>query len=260
MFSSKTRQLVQKVRSKTSNHAIDSLSSTSSINNNLILNVNDLTHGTEATSSSSSEMTEAANSNRTLSYCHQYSADDVNYLSIRQPFAKATDVPSISSTSASSSAINSKNCLSSSSTSSSTSTSSASCLQETSLVTVPTKILTNKIDPKNLRLGGRPLSICSSIKNPAFPTLSPSVPSNGNNATESLNLTSSSSFLSNQNHHQPLKGIVTIKPPSDFSKRCHITSSPKPIVAPSLSNSNQSPISITSCSSKSTTSTKGIAF
>ncbi|CAF0824667.1 unnamed protein product, partial [Brachionus calyciflorus] len=122
-------------------------------------------------------------------YCHKYSADDINYLNI-----KPKDSGVIK-------------CLSSSSSSSSTSSNYEKPIE------VKTPI---KIDPKSLKLGGRPQSICSS---------------------------SCSSPVSQTQSIISSPSIVTIKPP-EF-KRNLITSSPK------FTNSSPSSSSTSSCSSSS---------
>ncbi|RNA44686.1 girdin-like isoform X2 [Brachionus plicatilis] len=124
------------------------------------------------------------------SFCHKYSADDVNYLNI-----KPKEAPVLK-------------CLSSSSSSSSTSSNYDKPIE------VKTPV---KIDPKSLKLGRRPQSICSS------------------NCSSPVSQTQS---VINS------PSIVTIKPP-DY-KRNLLTSSPK-----YPANQSPSSSSTSSCSSNS---------
>jgi hypothetical protein len=172
MFSSKTRQLVQKVRNKSST-----------------------TNQSECNSKSSNDLTnnelEKANSTKMSAFCHKYSADDVNYLSIQPKLETAINGSSTSKQQIVS-------CLSSSSTSSSSSSSSSSCIPEQTngngnthpheqlnSITPPkestnSKLLVanarqtpnSKLDPKSLKLGRRPVSICSSTCSSPLPLTS----------------------------------------------------------------------------------------
>lgn len=157
MFS-KTRQFVQKVRNK------------SNLDTSNVIDLNE-------------------DSDR-QSYCHKYSADDVNYLNIKQKEAPVLK------------------CLSSSSSSSSTSSNYEKPIE------VKTPV---KIDPKSLKLGRRPQSICSS---------------------------NCSSPVSHTQSIINSPSIVTIKPP-DY-KRNLLTSSPK-----YPANQSPSSSSTSSCSSNS---------
>lgn len=157
MFS-KTRQFVQKVRNK------------SNLDTSAVIDLND-------------------DSDR-QSFCHKYSADDVNYLNI-----KPKEGPVLK-------------CLSSSSSSSSTSSNYEKPIE------VKTPV---KMDPKSLKLGRRPQSICSS---------------------------NCSSPVSQIQSVMNSPSIVTIKPP-DY-KRNLLTSSPK-----YPANQSPSSSSTSSCSSNS---------
>lgn len=219
MFS-KTRQFVQKVRNKsnTSQQAIET-------SPNLILNVNDL----------SEECEPITNTPGRTSYCHKYSADDINYLNI-----KTKDQSNQSqSKSASKSNINLVNCLSSSSSTSSSSASSTISNYDSNKLQAEPKTPV-KLDPKSLKLGGRPQSICSSVSSSPIPH--------------------SQSVVTSPN-------VVTIKPPAHLSdfKRVLITSSPRfnnsngNNQVQSFINQSPSSSSTSSCSSSTSSSSGSVA-
>ena len=217
---------MQKVRNKSSSTTSSSSSSSSSACSsstssasvtpneiNIICNNANLTalnsHHSQNQSQShaySSDLTdhdssEAAHVNlitKNHSFCHKYSADDINHLNVD---ANPSESPAILPPAAAAKASTVTSCLSSSSSSSSSSsTSSSSCVpvnisidpassssssSKSALIT-PTKnqhvayIVNNsnsnsapplKIDPKSLRLGGRPQSICSSLSASPVPQI-----------------------------------------------------------------------------------------
>jgi hypothetical protein len=265
MFSKTTRNLVQKVRNK---------SSTTNINNNTVIptevNENDNTdHGFYS-----------ENSHKIVNksfLCHQYSADDINnYLSV-QPNKETVDdlkqiIPNNRNVTISS--------LSSSSTSSSSSSSfipqisndtSSNNKQPISPTKKPITSIVNpiKYDPKSLKLGGRPQSICSmtSVTSSSFSSPPPcsslstktkkqphlndfkrvvitSSPNNGltTNTNPYLISSSATSPSSTSSSSSSLK-LQSTPPPSSFSSS---TSS----ISNNYLNKNNSPILLSSLSAK----------
>jgi hypothetical protein len=198
MFSKTTRHLVQKVRNK---------SSTTNISNNTVIptevNENDITdHGFY------SENTHKIVNKSFL--CHQYSADDINnYLSVQPNKETVDDIKQIIH--------NNRNVtISSLSSSSTSSSSSSSSIPQISNDTSPNKqpispknkqiksiVNPIKYDPKSLKLGGRPQSICSmtSVTSSSFSSPPP--------------CSSLSTKTNKQQHLNDFKRVVITSSPND---------------------------------------------
>ncbi len=157
MVSKTTRNLVQKVRNKSStslNQSIDSHTYD-------VITLNP--DGSDGTNIYENDGFVGRPGNKNASFCHKYSADDINYMSggVRQVNAD----PKLPIPGGNNSNSN-RNTVSSLSSSSSTSSSSSSSSIPGAQTTPPLAKCSPapiKYDPKSLKLGGRPQSICSSI-------------------------------------------------------------------------------------------------
>ena len=260
MFSKTTRNLVQKVRNK---------SSTTNINNNNVIptevNENDNTdHGFY------SENTHKIVNKSFL--CHQYSADDINnYLSVQPNKETVDDFKQIIP--------NNRNVTISSLSSSSTSSSSSSIPQisnDTSSnnkqpISPTKKQITSivnpiKYDPKSLKLGGRPQSICSmtSVTSSSFSSPPPcSSLSTKTNKQQHLNdfkrvvITSSpnNGLTANTNPYLISSSATSPSSTSSSSSSVKLQSTPPPSSSSSTSSisnlkKNNSPILLSSLSAR----------